>query len=455
MRSCRPRTFAVICAVTGATLLTGGAGLAAADPAAQPAASPASATSLDDLGRQTLPPSDGWASFSTGTTGGAAATADHVYRVSTRSQLVTALGGDNKKNGSNSTPKIIFISGTINGNAGAADQPLSCADYQRDGYTLADYLATYDPAVWGRTTVPAGPMEDARDASEQAQAAQVQIHVGSNTTLIGVGAPRLLGVNLVLDKVDNVIVRNLRFEDAFDCFPDWDPTDGALGAWNSLFDNLSLTTATHVWVDHNTFTDGADPDSASPVYFGQEFQRHDGEFDITKASDLVTGSWNQLAEHDKTMLIGSSNTAAADVGKLRVTLHHNVYSNILQRAPRVRFGQVHVYNNLYLVPGGTGYIYSWGAGVSSAIVAEQNFLLLGAGVTADKIVFNWGGTAIHAAGNLVNGRSTDVLAAFNAANPTLTLGGDVGWTPTLHTRIDPAWLVPVTVALGAGAGHLH
>lgn len=35
----------------------------------------------EELGRQTLPANDGWASFSTGTTAGSAATPDHVYTV--------------------------------------------------------------------------------------------------------------------------------------------------------------------------------------------------------------------------------------------------------------------------------------------------------------------------------------------------------------------------------------
>jgi pectate lyase len=441
----------ILTCAAAAALLAGAAGPAAAAPAAG-SPIPASAT---DLGRQTLPANDGWAAASSGTTGGAAAAADHVFTVSTRSELVAALGGNNVSNGNNSTPKIIYIRGTIDANVDDANQPLSCADYQTNGYTLASYLAAYDPAVWGRTTEPAGPLEDARAASALLQTARVRIRIGANTTIIGLGHARLLGANLLLNKVDNVIIRNLTFEHAFDCFPQWDPTDGATGAWNSLYDNVSLTGATHVWVDHNTFTDGSHPDSLSPTFFGSEFQQHDGELDITSASDLVTAEWNQFVDHDKTNLIGSSNTAAADVGKLRVTMHHNLYRSTLQRAPRVRFGQVHVYNNLYLIRGNAGYSYSLGVGVSSQLFAERNFFLLGQGVTAGQIIFNWGGTDIQARDNLVNGRPTDVLAAFNAANPTTPIGAAATWTPTLHTRLDPAWLVPLTVAVGAGADHLR
>jgi pectate lyase len=46
-----------------------------------------------DLGREILGPNDGWAAFSTGTTGGAAATPDHVYVVRNRKELIAALNG--------------------------------------------------------------------------------------------------------------------------------------------------------------------------------------------------------------------------------------------------------------------------------------------------------------------------------------------------------------------------
>ncbi|MFC6087009.1 pectate lyase family protein [Sphaerisporangium aureirubrum] len=404
------------------------------------------------LGRQTLPPGDGWASAGTGTTGGAAADAAHVYTVTTRAGLIAAL------NGADATPKIIYVKGTVDANTGDDGQKLTCDAYAVNGYTLAGYLAAYDPAVWGRDSEPSGPLEDARAASAARQTARIKPKVGSNTTIVGLGRAVLKGFNLHVDKADNVIVRNIHFQDAYDCFPQWDPTDGADGNWNSLYDNVSVTGSTHVWADHNTFDDGANPDSSQPLYFGRPYQVHDGQLDITSGADLATVSWNRFADHDKTMLIGSTNNPATDTGKLNVTVHHNVFDTVLQRAPRVRFGQVHVYNNHYEIPDGAGYVYSLGVGVQSKIYAENNFLRLGAAVPASEIVYNWGGTAVHAEGSLVaqgrRVRPTDVLAAHNAAHDP-DLSADVGWTPTLHTRVDPAVLVPLTVPLLAGAGRLR
>ena len=114
-------------------------------------------------------------------------------------------------------------------------------------------------------------------------------------------------------------------------------------------------------------------DAKQPHHFGVLYQVHDGLLDITNASDLVTVSWNRFRYHDKMMLIGSSDSATADRGKLRVTLHHNLFDGIGQRAPRVRFGQVHVYNNYYKIERLPTYQYSWGVGIESAIYAEDNF----------------------------------------------------------------------------------
>ncbi len=400
--------------------------------------------------RQALPAHDGWASQDGGTTGGAAADAAHVYTVTDRAELAAALDGGS------AVPKIIQVSGTVDGNADAAGDPLSCDDYATGGYSLDAYLAAYDPAVWGRDEVPSGPLEDARAASAAKQALQVELKVGPNTTIVGVGhEPRLLGLDLQVANVDNVIVRNLTFEDAFDCFPQWDPTDTADGNWNSEYDNLVLTGATHVWVDHNTFTDGRRPDAGQPYYFGRIYQQHDGEMDVVKGADHVTASWNAFLDHDKTLLFGNSDGAAAtDAGKLRVTLHHNLFQDIGERAPRVRFGQVDAYNNHYDVTDAATYVYSLGVGKESQLVAQYNAFTLPADVTAARTIAYWKGTAMTEDHNYVNGRAADLLGAFDAANPATPIAQGSGWTPTARTRVDDPRAVPQIVDRGAGAGRL-
>ena len=416
-----------------------------------------------DLGQQTLSPNDGWAAFGSnnlgqpGTTGGASADAAHVYTVSSWQEFRAALGGSGARG--DKTPRIIYVQGQINANTGTEGNILTCEDYATGtGYSLESYLQAYDPSVWGTEEEPFGPLEAARVAAAANQATQIRQFVGSNVTIIGVGDDaQFVGANLVIRDSDNVIIRNIEFSDAYDCFPQWDPTDGDQGNWNSAYDNLWIATSTHVWVDHNTFNDGDHPASSLPTYFGRKFEVHDGLLDITNGADLVTVSYNVFENHDKTMLIGSTNNPRLDRGKLRVTLHHNLFDNILQRAPRVRFGQVHVYNNCYSQTTAEGYSYAWGVGVESQIYAENNYFELGQGIDPATIIRDWGGTMIHESGTMVNGRSrhqaVSLLDAYNATNDP-DLQGSVNWTPTLYERIDPTQAVCPLVRAQAGAGNI-
>lgn len=428
---------------------------------------PTGALAGQDPARDTISPNDGWASLPTaalpqGTTGGSAADAAHVYTVSDRNALVAALSFPD------ATPKIIRIEGMIDANVDADGNPLSCADYARPDpqsgelYSLEAFLAAYDPTTWGRVN-PSGPQERARAASAAAQQARARIRVPANTTIIGAGhGDGLRGAWLDIrpsstsgNQPMNVIVRNLLLVDSVDCFPQWAPTDGAEGNWNSLYDAISVRNATHVWIDHNAFLDVATRDEDAPTYFNRLYQRHDGLVDVTNESDLVTVSWNLMANHDKAMLIGSSDSATADRNKLRVTLHHNLFHDLGQRVPRVRYGQVHVFNNQYSLTqdGALTYGYHWGAGIESQIFAQNNHFLVPEAVTPDLFVERFNGTALQAEGTMRNGVSrharVDVVAAYNAVNAT-PLAPVVGWAPTLYRRIDPTQVVPVLVILGAG-----
>src|SRR5262249_32596594 len=155
------------------------------------------------------------------------------------------------------------------------------------------YLATYDPAVWGRVN-PSGPLEEARVRSVANQTRYTQINVGPNTTIVGERGAKLENLTLMVDTANNLIVRNLNFGDASDCFPAWSPTGGEAGNWNSQFDLMSVRRSENVWVDHNTFNDGDNPDSGQPVHFGRPYQVHDGSLDITHTASLVTVSYNRF-----------------------------------------------------------------------------------------------------------------------------------------------------------------
>ena len=130
----------------------------------------------------------------------------------------------------------------------------------------------------------------------------------------------------------NIIIRNLIFEGpgAYD-------TDG--------WDNVTLDNCQNVWVDHCEFRDGVD-----------------GNFDIKNQSDYISVSYTKFTylktpkaggpggtdDHRFSDLIGSSDTATADRGKLRITFARCWWaSGCRERMPRVRFGKVHIVNCYY------------------------------------------------------------------------------------------------------------
>lgn len=401
-----------------------------------------------DPARQTLAANDGWASYGTGTTGGAAADVDHVYTVTTWAEFKAALAAGG------SAPKIIKVKGTID----AVSE--GCDAFAADGYDFDGYLAKYSPEAWGLDTDLSAEPDDSPEGLRRTSAANqdkaIKANVPANTTIIGIGKNAgFKGASLQIKAVDNVIVRNLAFESPVDCFPQWDPTDGDKGNWNSEYDTAVVYGSTHVWLDHNTFTDGSHPDSAAPTYFGMLYQQHDGELDIVRGADYVTASWNVFANHDKTILIGNSDsesTAAGDRGHLKVTFHHNLFSDLVERAPRVRFGQVDSYNNHFVA--GDDYAYSFGIGKESQLVAEHNAFTLPEGVSAAKVLKRWNVSPVTADDNYVNGEAVDLIAVHNAEIPAEALESGAGWTPTLRTKVDPARAVPGIVDHCAGAGRL-
>jgi pectate lyase len=396
----------------------------------------------------------GWANVwpdSNVTTGGADADAAHVYTVTNRTELVHALYPDaviaedgtfTSAKGSDPTPKIIFIKGKISLSTNLAGKELTLEDYACQGYDFEAYKAAYDPTVWNKTLVNGKPrailpcpgtQEELRDCSRRNQRAVVQLKVGSNTSLFGLGddakivhghliiggpvpggAPPVQGILpltpelatacglpapppgepapmpdpalALVPTANNVIVRNITFEDAFDFFPAWDPTDSYSappaaadpsglyplcqatldeaanagphqcpgGRWNAAYDNITVQNATHVWIDHSTFNDGDRETQKIPSVWAAPYdlyanrvEPHDGELDITGFGDFVTVSRNVFRNHDKVMLIGSTDTVkdTNGWGYLSVTVHHNQFINCGQRTPRVRFGKVHVYSN--------------------------------------------------------------------------------------------------------------
>lgn len=356
-----------------------------------------------DPAREAAPP-DGFAALGGGTAGGSAAVATQIYTATNRQQLLAALA-----NGG-SQPKIVKVVGSIDMSEG---QPFtSHADQDR----------------------------------------RAMVRLPSNTTLIGAGpGAGLVNGRIEIIGVSNVIVRNLAIMAPCDVAPVWDPTDGATGNWNSAYDAITLQGAERVWIDHNTITDAPITDDLLPIENGKLKQCHDGAIDITRGANYVTVSYNVIDKHDKTMLIGHSDSYTADIGRLKVTLANNVFSNVTQRSPRVRFGQVHLFNN-YHVGSKTAspypHSYSVGIGTGGQVISHANVhAIAGAAPGCASVVQALNPDAASSfadSGSLLNGAPLGACPVSSA----------VGWSVPYAFTPRPAALVKANALARAGAGKL-
>ncbi|PTT78988.1 pectate lyase [Pelomonas sp. HMWF004] len=356
-----------------------------------------------------MAPKSGWASQNGGTTGGAAAASSQVYKVANATELRAALkaGGD--------VAKIIKVKGTID--MAAADN--------------------------------GGAFKSSSD-----QASRARIELGSNTTLVGVGANAGLVNGFIMIKgVRNVIVRNLTLVNPCDIAPVWDPNDGSTGNWNSEYDGVTIDNSQNVWVDHNKFTDAPVTDDLLPVVNGKRKQCHDGALDVKNGSDFVTVSNNVFELHDKNNLIGSSDSKTTDDGHLKVTFHGNLFSRIQERAPRVRFGQVHLYNNYHEASkSDSAYAYGYSVGVAykAKIISQNNVFDVAGASSCLDVMKNPGSSsktgAITESGSLLNG------AALNMG--PCGFSTSVGWTVPYDVSgaLLPASAVKASVKANAGPG---
>ena len=341
-------------------------------------------------------------------------------------------------------PKLLRIHGRIDLAAGRG-----LKDFADPAFDFEAYRREYSPDKWGRRAL-AGPLEEARKRSAARQAGAVTLRVPPRTEIVGVTADAGFADGMLLvERAEGIVLRNLRFHGVRDHFPAWDPLDGAEGEWNSSYDAVSLVRARRVWVDHCEFESAHPPRER---VFGRLFETNDGLMDITRQSDLVTVSWCRFARHDKTMLIGGSDRHEDDEGFLRVTLHHNLWQDCAERTPRVRFGRVHVVNNLFAATDATRLGYSIGLGKRCRIVSEDNAWELAAGIDDARLLRSFGGTQFSDRGSIRDGKPVDLAAAFRRAYPAVGLDDRRAFEPPAVAGRLPAAEIAARVRAGAGAG---
>ena len=238
------------------------------------------------------------------------------------------------------------------------------------------------------------------------------VEIRSNKTIRGINSSStIIGRLRFQDDASNIIIERLNITNPYA---------------GSAYDGISVKDRiNNVFITHCTIYDCGD-----------------GCIDITEASDYVTVSWCKFyynnpapdEAHRFVNLIGAGDTAYGDRGKLHVTFHHNWWSTRChERMPRVRFGQVHVYNNYYNC---TGNNYCIRPAVEAQLLVENNYF----DHIDEPIDEKETGALVEAHDNI-----------FNSCTHVYGLGGDDVFTPPYSYTPDDANDIPSLVQLGAGA----
>ncbi|MGW0818783.1 pectate lyase family protein [Streptomyces viridiviolaceus] len=147
-----------------------------------------------------------------------------------------------------------------------------------------------------------------------------------NVTIVGVGSGAVFDqVGIHIREAGNIIIQNVTVRNVKKSGSPTSNGGDAIGMESDV---------RNVWVDHVTL-------EAS----GGESEGFDGLFDMKDNTQYVTLSYSILRNSGRGGLVGSSES---DLSNGFVTYHHNLYENIDSRAPLLRGGVAHIYNNHYV-----------------------------------------------------------------------------------------------------------
>ncbi|MFW6641093.1 pectate lyase family protein [Nocardiopsis algeriensis] len=209
---------------------------------------------------------------------------------------------------------------------GAGGQTVRATTGTQIHQALCDRPSTSTPIVievqgtitHGNTSKVSGPGCETADGV-------IELKKISNVTIVGTGSGAVFDqVGIHIRESRNIIIQNVTVRNVKKSGSPTSNGGDAIGMEKDV---------RNVWVDHVTL-------EAS----GGESEGYDGLFDMKNNTQYVTLSYSVLRNSGRGGLVGSSES---DLSNGHVTFHHNLYENIDSRAPLLRGGIGHMYNNHY------------------------------------------------------------------------------------------------------------
>ncbi|KAG0588081.1 hypothetical protein KC19_2G214600 [Ceratodon purpureus] len=242
------------------------------------------------------------------------------------------------------------------------------------------------------------------------------------------------GGGLTLQRISNVIIHGISIHDIKPTGPGriMTSTSHVGNRGRADGDAISIFSSKNIWVDHCYLARAAD-----------------GLIDVIRGSTGVSITNNYFTQHDKVMLLGAHKDDSID-RNMHVTVAYNIFGpKLVQRMPRVRFGNVHVLNNDYTSGWG---IYAIAGSEDPTILSQGNIFNAYKGSKQVTKRINDGGNSFGGPKNW-NWRSEGdkfLSGAFFTSVPMKWSSQSYGKTASCSAR--PASMV---VGMVRGAGPLN
>ena len=339
---------------------------------------------------------------------GASFTTSGTTTVTTRAGLLSAVSSGNK---------VIIIDGMIDmsdgllAEAGSGVTSMTLGTSALDTFVHSTVSTYTDYADWidKYSAACSETTEDGESSSDNsslyadlwklnaAYGNKIKITLNSNTTIIGKDENAgIRGGSFQLSGVSNVQIRNLKLQDAVDPFPHHEQnSNGGSDGYNAQWDCITIQgSCSNIWIDHCTLEDTFKL-SYTTKGTEEKWQVYDGLCDMKGASTKITISNCIFKNHDKTMLIGSSDSDGSNSVRF-ITLYGNYFWNCGQRLPMVRNTTIHILNNYYDSDSSKFYDNSYAVGCrkNCIVYAENNYF--GSGI---KYSFKDSNGSLYSSGN--------------------------------------------------------
>lgn len=200
----------------------------------------------------------------------------------------------------------------------------------------------------------------------QTGVSKIELDGFDGLTIFSRNGAKIKHAAFVIKRSNNVVIRNLEFDELWE----WDEL--SKGDYDKKdWDYITLEASSNIWIDHCTFNKAYDgvvdskkgtsgvtiswslfrgDNGSANGWVGQQINAMESNrnaypmYNYLRGLGLTTQDIIAISAGQKKGHLVGANELAADNSQLTITLHHNYYKDMMDRLPRLRGGNAHVYN---------------------------------------------------------------------------------------------------------------